>query len=92
MRSTLDRHFLYRPYPALRIGIQVRAAHWQRKRFHSTCNDGSERPGKFGVSIVQKITTVPQHTPSHRVARVAFATFQPEGRLRQRAGMPPFRE
>jgi hypothetical protein len=26
MRSTLDL-FLYRPHPALRIGIQVRAAH-----------------------------------------------------------------
>jgi hypothetical protein len=25
---------------------------------------GAERPGKFGVSIVQKITTVPQRTPS----------------------------
>jgi hypothetical protein len=27
---------LYRPHPALRIGIQVRATHRQRKRFHST--------------------------------------------------------
>jgi hypothetical protein len=36
MRSTLDRHFLYRPHPALRIGIQVRAARRQRKRWGST--------------------------------------------------------
>jgi hypothetical protein len=27
-------------------------------------NDGAERLGKFGVSIAQKITKIPQRTPS----------------------------
>src|SRR5258708_6965232 len=55
--------FLDRPDPALRIGIQVRAACRQSQRLNPTgCNDGTERSCEFGVAIVQEIATIPQRT------------------------------
>ena len=54
---------LDRPDPALRIGIQVRAARRQRQRFNLALrNDGAERLGVFCVPIVQKIATISKRT------------------------------
>ena len=61
--------FLDRPDPALRVGIEVRAACRQRQRLNPTgCNDGTERPGEFRVSIMQEIATIPQRTAPSMVA------------------------
>src|SRR5262245_41910143 len=52
---------LQRPDPALRIGIQVRAARRQHERLDPAgCDDRPEGLGVLGVAIMQQIAVLPQ--------------------------------